>query len=168
LHRDNTSIARRRLAVCRTLTSSAQYSGGRLSEFRRIDGGYMIYWLAGHTDRFKALVAHDGVFNAASMYGSTEELWFVRVGFGGALYGIAPCTRSGHRSLSPPHWKDAMLIVHSQLAIGVDLSEGYQASRLRQNGRAAKFLYFPDEGQLGCYARGKPRLWWNTARLLDE
>src|SRR5204863_142820 len=40
-------------------------------------GGYMVYWLAGHTNRFKVLVDHDGVFNPASMYGTTEELWFV-------------------------------------------------------------------------------------------
>ena len=46
-------------------------------------GGYMIYWLAGHTDRFKVLVAHDGVFDPVSMYGATEELWFVEREFGG-------------------------------------------------------------------------------------
>jgi hypothetical protein len=39
-------------------------------------GGYMINWLAGHTDRFNALVSHAGVFNLESMYGTTEELWF--------------------------------------------------------------------------------------------
>ncbi len=39
-------------------------------------GGYMIDWIEGHTDRFNALVSHDGVFNTISMYGTTEELWF--------------------------------------------------------------------------------------------
>jgi len=39
-------------------------------------GGYMINWIAGHTDRFKCLINHDGVFNNISMYGVTEELWF--------------------------------------------------------------------------------------------
>src|SRR5437764_10018824 len=39
-------------------------------------GGYMIDWLLGHTDRFKALFTHDGVYNLTSMYGATEELWF--------------------------------------------------------------------------------------------
>src|SRR5258706_7993324 len=39
-------------------------------------GGYMVYWIAGHTDRFKVLVDHDGVFNTVSMAGTTEELWF--------------------------------------------------------------------------------------------
>jgi len=49
-------------------------------------GGYMVYWLAGHTNRFKVLVDHDGVFNTASMAGSTEELWFTDWEFGGTVY----------------------------------------------------------------------------------
>ena len=43
-------------------------------------------WIAGHTDRFKALVSHDGIFDLASMYGSTEELWFTDWEFGGPFW----------------------------------------------------------------------------------
>ncbi len=39
-------------------------------------GGYMANWVLGHTDRFKCIVSHDGVFNTESAYGTTEELWF--------------------------------------------------------------------------------------------
>jgi dipeptidyl aminopeptidase/acylaminoacyl peptidase len=39
-------------------------------------GSYMVNWINGHTDRFKALVTHDGIFNLVSSYGATEELWF--------------------------------------------------------------------------------------------
>src|SRR5207245_4230253 len=49
-------------------------------------GGYMIYWMAGHTSRFKTLVAHDGLFNPVNMAGTTEELWFVDWEFGGTPY----------------------------------------------------------------------------------
>ena len=49
-------------------------------------GGYMINWIAGQTDRFKALVSHDGVFDLVSMYGSTEELWFPEWEFGGPYW----------------------------------------------------------------------------------
>ena len=49
-------------------------------------GGYMINWIEGHTDRFDALVCHDGVFNLESMYGTTEELWFPEWEFGGTPY----------------------------------------------------------------------------------
>ena len=46
-------------------------------------GGFMVNWIAGHTDRFKALVSHAGVFDLTSKYGTTEELWFPEWEFGG-------------------------------------------------------------------------------------
>ena len=46
-------------------------------------GGFMVNWLAGHTDRFKALISHAGVFDLTSKYGTTEELWFPEWEFGG-------------------------------------------------------------------------------------
>ncbi len=125
-------------------------------------GGYMIYWLAGHTNRFKVLVAHDGVFNPASMAGSTEELWFVDWEFGGTPY----ANRALYEKWSPVNfvrnWKTPILIVHSQLDYRVDLSEGYQAfTAAKVQGVAAKFLYFPDEGHWVSRPRNR-RLWWGT------
>src|SRR5437762_1731785 len=88
-------------------------------------GGYMIYWMAGHTSRFKTLVAHDGVFNPVSMAGTTEELWFVDWEFGGTPY----ANRALYEKWSPlnfvQNWKTPILIVHSQLDYRVDHSEGY-------------------------------------------
>ena len=49
-------------------------------------GGYMINWVLGHTDRFKCLVSHDGMFNAESAWGTTEELWFNDWEFKGTPY----------------------------------------------------------------------------------
>jgi len=43
-------------------------------------GGYMMNWLNGHTDKFRCIVNHDGVYNFYSMYGATEEVWFDEVG----------------------------------------------------------------------------------------
>jgi len=125
-------------------------------------GGYMIYWIAGHTDRFKVLVDHDGVFDPASMAGTTEELWFVDWEFGGTPY----VNRALYEKWSPLNfvqsWKTPMLIVHSQLDYRVDLSEGYQAfTALKVRGVPAKFLYFPDEGHWVLKPRNR-RLWWST------
>ncbi|HYK83324.1 MAG TPA: S9 family peptidase [Gemmatimonadales bacterium] len=125
-------------------------------------GGYMIYWLAGHTNRFKVLVAHDGVFNPVSMAGSTEELWFVDWEFGGTPY----ANRALYEKWSPlnavQNWKTPILIVHSQLDFRVDLSEGYQAfTAAKVLGVPAKFLYFPDEGHWVTRPRNR-RLWWGT------
>ena len=63
-------------------------------------GGYLINWIAGHTDRYRALVSHDGVFNLASMYGTTEELWFPEWEFKGTPWENPECTRSGARTSS--------------------------------------------------------------------
>lgn len=128
-------------------------------------GGYMIYWMAGHTHRFRALMAHDGVFNPLSMAGSTEELWFPSWEFGGnQLSGTA---RSIMEKWSPANyvtqWTTPMLIVHSQHDYRVDLSEGLQAfTAAKLRGVPAKFLYFPDEGHWVTKPRNR-RLWWGVA-----
>jgi dipeptidyl aminopeptidase/acylaminoacyl peptidase len=127
-------------------------------------GGYMIYWIAGHTNRFKALVAHDGVFNPLSMSGSTEELWFPRWEFGGSQ--LSPGARAVMEKWSPANfiaqWSTPMLIVHGQQDFRVDVSEGYQAfTALKLRGIPAKFLYFPDEGHYVLKPRNR-RLWWGT------
>jgi len=125
-------------------------------------GGYMIYWIAGHTNRFKVLVAHDGVFNTVSMAGSTEELWFPDWEFGGSPYK----TRDLYEKWSPMNhvsdWKTPLLVVHSQLDYRVDLSEGYQAfTAAKRMGIDSKFLYFPDEGHWVLRPRNR-RIWWGT------
>jgi len=125
-------------------------------------GGYMIFWLAGQTTRFRALVAHDGVFNPVSMYGSTEELWFPHWEFDGSPYD----NRELFERWSPLNhvsaWKTPMLVVHGQLDYRVDLSEGLQAfTALREMGVPAKFLYFPDEGHWVLRPRNR-RVWWST------
>src|SRR5438034_724794 len=125
-------------------------------------GGYMIYWIAGHTDRFKTLVDHDGVFNTVSMAGSTEELWFTDWEFGGTPYQNRPLYEQWSPLNTVKNWKTPMLIVHSQLDYRVDLSEGYQAfTALRRMGVPAKFLYFPGEGHWVLRPRNR-RLWWGV------
>src|SRR6266511_4128075 len=125
-------------------------------------GGYMVYWIAGHTNRFKVLVDHDGVFNTVSMAGSTEEQWFTDWEFGGTTY----ANRALYEKWSPLNFvgncKTPMLIVHSQLDYRVDLSEGYQAfTAAKRMGVDAKFLYFPDEGHWVLRPRNR-RIWWST------
>jgi len=125
-------------------------------------GGYMILWMAGHTNRFKVLVDHDGVFNPVSMAGSTEELWFTDWEFGGPLY----ANRALYDKWSPLNpvsdWKTPLLVVHGQLDYRVDLSEGYQVfTAAKRMGLDAKFLYFPDEGHWVLRPRNR-RIWWGT------
>ena len=127
-------------------------------------GGYMAFWMAGHTNRFRTLVAHDGIFNTVSMAGTTEELWFPLHEFGGTQ--LSQSARATMEKWSPhnylANWVTPMLIVHGQEDYRVDVSEGLQAfTALRLRGVAGKFLYFPDEGHWVLKPRNR-RLWWNT------
>ena len=65
-------------------------------------GGYMANWILGHTDRFKCIVSHDGMFNAESAWGTTEELWFNELGVQRhALRQSRELYRSGLRTSTP-------------------------------------------------------------------
>jgi dipeptidyl aminopeptidase/acylaminoacyl peptidase len=127
-------------------------------------GGYMVFWMAGQTDRFRTLVAHDGVFNPISMFGTTEELWFPIYEFGGTPLDSA--ARALMERWSPANhiakWSTPMLVVHGQQDFRVDVSEGYQAfTALQLRGIPSKFLYFPDEGHWVLKPRNR-QLWWAT------
>jgi len=107
---------------------------------------------AGHTNRFKTLVSHDGVFNPVSMAGTTEELWFM-TGVRRTPY----ANRALYEKWSPfnfvQNWKTPILIVHSQLDYRVDLSEGYQAfTAAKLQGVPAKFCTSPMRAT-GCCGR---------------
>jgi dipeptidyl aminopeptidase/acylaminoacyl peptidase len=127
-------------------------------------GGYMVYWMAGKTDRFKALVAHDGIFNTESMVGTTEELWFPIHEFGGVP--STPEALALVEKWSPAaaanQWKTPILVVHGQQDYRVDVSEGFQAfTAAKLRNVPAKMLYFPDEGHFVLKPRNR-RLWWNV------
>ena len=125
-------------------------------------GGYMIYWIAGHTDRFKALFSHDGVYNLTSMYGVTEELWFPEWEFRGT-----PWTNKTMYEQWSPHncaqnYKTPMLIVHGEQDFRVPIGEGLQAfTALQRQGIPSRLLYFPDEGHWVLRPQNA-ELWWKT------
>jgi dipeptidyl aminopeptidase/acylaminoacyl peptidase len=110
-------------------------------------GGYMINWIAGHTQRFKCLISHAGVFNLESMWGDTEELWFPEWEFDGTPWS----NREMYRRWSPHEYiqnaKTPTLVIHGQLDYRVHLSQGQQMFQsLKRLGVPARFVYFPDEG----------------------
>jgi dipeptidyl aminopeptidase/acylaminoacyl peptidase len=125
-------------------------------------GGYMIDWILGHTNRFKCLVSHDGMFNTESAYGSTEELWFPEWEFKGTPW----TNREGYRKWSPhlfaSQFKTPTLVVHSQLDYRLDISEGFQLfTTLQRLGIPSKMLYFPDEGHWVLKPQNS-QLWYTT------
>jgi dipeptidyl aminopeptidase/acylaminoacyl peptidase len=114
-------------------------------------GGYTIYWLMGHdeADRFKAMVAHCGVFNLKSMYLSTEELFFVNWDLGGPFW-KSPEVAKDYKRFSPNEfigqWQTPLLVIHGQKDFRVPVEQGIQAfSAAQLQGAPSRFLYFPEE-----------------------
>jgi dipeptidyl aminopeptidase/acylaminoacyl peptidase len=131
-------------------------------------GGYMANWVLGHTDRFKCIVSHDGMFNAESAFGSTEEDWFNIWEFKGHpwdYYG-KPDDQNPFRkwspSLSAKNFKTPTLVIHGQLDYRLDVSEGFQLfDTLQLLGVPSKMLYFPDEGHWVLKPQNS-QLWYKT------
>ncbi len=110
-------------------------------------GGYMMNWFQGHTDKFKTLITHCGVFNFDSMYATTDEIWFDEWEHGGPPWK----NRDSYEKFSPhryaANFKTPNLIIHNDLDFRVPMSEGYQLfSTLQRLGVPSKLINFPDEG----------------------
>ncbi|MEO1528920.1 MAG: S9 family peptidase [Planctomycetota bacterium] len=114
-------------------------------------GGYTVYWLMGNdASRFCAMIAHCGVFNLESMYGSTEELFFVNWDMGGPYWKSAELANK-YESFSPHkfvgNWKTPLMVIHGQKDFRVPVTQGMEAFTAAQvQGVESRFLYFPDEG----------------------
>ncbi len=131
-------------------------------------GGYMANWILGHTTRFKCIVSHDGMFNAESAFGSTEEDWFNQWEFKGNpwdYYG-KPDSENPFRKWSPSlfakNFKTPTLVIHGQLDYRLDVSEGFQLFDTLQLLKVpSKMVYFPDEGHWVLKPQNS-HLWYKT------
>jgi len=111
-------------------------------------GGYSVYWLAGnHQNRFKTFIAHCGMFNMESWYGSTEEMWFANNDNKGPYW---QNPRPSNFDASPhkfvQNWNTPILVIHNEKDFRVPLNQGMEAFTAAQlKGIKSRFLYFPDE-----------------------
>ncbi|KAI7897664.1 Alpha/Beta hydrolase protein [Cokeromyces recurvatus] len=111
-------------------------------------GGYMINWLNGHSDKFKAFVNHDGVFSTTQVYFTTDEIYFPEKEYAGNP--IDPKGRNNYEKYSPAnfvqHWKTPTLVIHGgrdfRLTFGESLST---FTALQRQGIPSRLVYFPDE-----------------------
>ena len=125
-------------------------------------GGYMANWILGHTNRFKCIVSHDGMFNTESAYGTTEELWFAEWEFKGPPWKNREMYRKFSPHLFADKFKTPTLVVHGQNDYRLDVSEGFQLfTTLQRLGIPSKMLYFPDEGHWVLKPQNS-RLWYKT------
>ena len=126
-------------------------------------GGYMINWIAGQTDRFKALVSHDGVFDLASMYGCDRGAVVPGVGVQGDAVWTSP---EGYARCNPrdfvKNFKTPTLVVHGEQDYRVPVEQGLAMfTALQRQGVPARLLVFPDENHWVL----KPA---NSVRWYDE
>jgi dipeptidyl aminopeptidase/acylaminoacyl peptidase len=125
-------------------------------------GGYMTNWVLGHTNRFKCIVTHDGMFNSESAWGTTEELWFNEWEFKGTPYTNRETYRKWSPHLAATNFKTPTLVVHGQRDYRLDVSEGFQLfTTLQRLNIPSKMLYFPDEGHWVLKPQNS-RLWYQT------
>lgn len=112
-------------------------------------GGYSIFFLAGmHNGRFKTFIAHDGVFDLESMYGTTEEIWFPNWEMGGAYWNKPEPV--DYQKFNPKNfvdkWTTPILIIQGEQDFRVPVEQGleaFQAAQLR--GIKSRLLYFDEE-----------------------
>ncbi len=125
-------------------------------------GGYMANWVLGHTDRFKCIVSHDGMFNTFSAWGTTEELWFNNWEFQGTPYTNHDMYNKWSPRNSAKNFKTPTLVIHGQLDYRLDVSEGFQLfTTLQTMDVPSKMLYFPDEGHWVLKPQNS-QLWYKT------
>jgi dipeptidyl aminopeptidase/acylaminoacyl peptidase len=125
-------------------------------------GGYMVNWILGRTQRFKALVSHAGVYDLRSMFGETEELWFPLWEFHGTPWDNPEL----YAQLSPSHYvKDfatPTLVINGELDFRVPYGQGLQLfTALQLQKVPSRLLVFPDEGHWVLKPQNSV-LWYNT------
>ncbi|MFA7361389.1 MAG: S9 family peptidase [Candidatus Kapaibacterium sp.] len=114
-------------------------------------GGFSVFWLAGnHEKRFKAFIAHDGMFNLESQYLETEEMWFVDWDLGGPFWDKNNRTAQKSYEISPhkyvQNWDTPILVIHGEKDYRIAYTQAMQAFNAAVLlGVPAQLLLFPEE-----------------------
>jgi dipeptidyl aminopeptidase/acylaminoacyl peptidase len=139
--------------------------GARIGAAGGSYGGYMIDWIATHTDRFKCLISHAGPYDLASEYGATEELWFADWEFAGSPWSHPEL----YKKWSPNEYAAALakfktptLVVGGELDFRVPYNQDLEFfTALQVQGVPSKLVIFPDEGHWVLKPQNS-QLWYAT------
>jgi len=136
------------MAVTDQVIANLPYADGpRLTAAGGSYGGYMIDWILGHTQRFKALISHAGVYDLPSEFGATEELWFPLWEFGGTPWDKPEVYTKWSPSQYVKDFHTPTLVIHGELDFRVPYTQGLQLfTALQMQKVPSKLLIFPDEG----------------------
>ncbi|WP_422930690.1 S9 family peptidase [Singulisphaera sp. PoT] len=148
------------LGLDHALKSYSFLDGSKVAAAGGSYGGFMVNWIAGHTDRFKALISHAGVFDLTSKYGTTEELWFPEWEFGGTPWEKPEHYRERSPSSYIQNFKTPTLVIHGALDYRVHEGQGLgMFTALQRRGIPSRFVFFPDEGHWITKPANRI-LWW--------
>ncbi|MCF6459282.1 S9 family peptidase [Pseudoalteromonas sp. MMG024] len=139
------------LAAIDDVAKESYVDNSRIGAIGASYGGYSAFYLAGnHEGRFKTFIAHCGIFDLRSMYGTTEELFFVNNELGGAYWEDNAATKKAYGQFNPINhiekWDAPMFVIHGAKDYRVPLEQGiaaFQAAKLR--GLKSRFMLFPEE-----------------------
>ena len=150
------------MAVVDHVASQPYADADRMAAAGGSYGGYMVDWMLGHTQRFKALITHAGVYDLRSESGATEELWFPIWEFHGMPWDDPEVYEKWSPSTYVKDFKTPTLVIHGEQDFRVPYTQGLQLfTALQMQKVPSKLLLFPDEGHWVL----KPQntvLWYNT------
>jgi dipeptidyl aminopeptidase/acylaminoacyl peptidase len=119
-------------------------------------GGYMMMWMEGHTNRFKAVVAMMGVYNLAAMWGATEELWFPQYDLGGA-----PWESDDYQKWSPhlhaKNFEMPCLVITGERDYRVPYTQSLEFfTALKKRGVPSRLIVFKNDGHWPSWVKSMP------------
>jgi dipeptidyl aminopeptidase/acylaminoacyl peptidase len=139
--------------------------GTRLAAAGGSFGGYMVEWIATHSSRFKCLISHAGSWDQVSMYGATEELWFMDWEFGGPPWEKPELYKkySAHEYASAlGKYKTPTLVIGGELDFRIPYTQELEFfTALQRQGVPSKLVLFPDEGHWILKPQNS-QLWYKT------
>lgn len=132
-------------------------------------GGYMVNWILGNTNRFKALVSHAGVYDLESMFGETEELWFPLWEFRGAPWQTPDIYRQWSPSKRVEFFETPTLVIHGEKDYRVPVGQGLQLfTALQMRKVPSRLLLFPEEGHWILKPRNSEFWYKNVVEWMDQ
>jgi dipeptidyl aminopeptidase/acylaminoacyl peptidase len=135
------------LATVNAVTGLPYVDSNRMAAAGGSYGGYMIDWILGHNDSFRALVSHAGVYDLASEVGTTDELWFPKWEFHGFPWENLAMYEQWSPSSYVKNFKTPTLVTHGELDYRVPIGQGQELfTALQQMKVPSKLVQFPDEG----------------------
>ena len=156
------------MAACDAAVARPDIDETRTAAMGGSFGGYMANWVAGHTDRFKAIVTHASLWALDQFHGTTDVgTWWERE-FGDPYIDASVYeANSPHRHVA--NIRTPMLVIHGELDHRVPVSEALRLwTDLRRHGVDSRFLYFPDENHWVLKPQNT-RIWYETVfAFLDQ